>query len=577
MANELTINRWLEEAVTESSASEEQEDDTSEEQTIPVGSPHVSDTEQESDDVSDDDDENVPLSQLAVYESRNGTKWSKIPPVPTRTRAHNIMTRPSGPKGIARDVSTPIESFLLFFDSDILTILVESTNIYIDTIKHKYQRDRDAKPTDLVEMKAFVGLLLLIGVCRAGRRNLKDFWDNSQGLGIELVYTTMSKSRFRFLLRCVRFDDVRDRSARQSSDRLAAIRQIIEIMLRNCKQCYTPSECVTLDEQLVAFKGRCAFIVYMPNKPCKFGIKIIMAVDVKYPFVCNFEVYAGQHPEGPYRLSNQVPDIIHRVLEPLYDLGCNVTMDNWFTSVPVSKDLLQKRITVVGTLKKNKPEIPQKFKSSQNREILDSAFGFQPNCTLVSYVPKKNKVVLLLSTLHNDANIDPESGEAKKPEIITYYNHTKYGVDVFDKMCRQYDVTRNTRRWPLILFYNFLNMAGINGLVIYQLNNPQTKTIRRKYLQEVGYELVKPQISRRISQETIPRAIKLKARLLLGLPENPQAQNLPIRSGKGRCDFCSRRRDRTTRKTCAKCNRRVCPDHQITVCPNCDQVASELE
>lgn len=70
--------RWLEEAVTESSASEDQEDDTSEEQTTPVGSPHVSDTE--SDNVSDDDDENVPLSQLAVYEPRNGTKWSKIPP-----------------------------------------------------------------------------------------------------------------------------------------------------------------------------------------------------------------------------------------------------------------------------------------------------------------------------------------------------------------------------------------------------------------------------------------------------------------------------------------------------------------
>ncbi|KAL3266857.1 hypothetical protein HHI36_011009 [Cryptolaemus montrouzieri] len=160
----------------------------------------------------------------------------------------------------------------------------------------------------------------------------------------------------------------------------------------------------------------------------------------------------------------------------------------------------------------------------------------------------------------NDDKIDPVSGDAKKPKIITFYNNTKYGVDLFNKMCRQYD--------DGFLHY-FINMAGINSLVIYQLNNPQIRSIRRKCLEEVGFELVKLLITTRISQEHIPRAIKLKARLL-GLQEYPQAQNMLIRGRKGRCDFCSRARDRSTRKQCDKCNRRVCPDHQIIVCPNCD-------
>ncbi|KAL3268790.1 hypothetical protein HHI36_007887, partial [Cryptolaemus montrouzieri] len=59
-----------------------------------------------------------------------------------------------------------------------------------------------------------------------------------------------------------------------------------------------------------------------------------MTADVKYPSICNFEVYAGLQPEGPFRVSNQVPEITYRNLEPLYGLGCNVSMDNWFTSVP---------------------------------------------------------------------------------------------------------------------------------------------------------------------------------------------------------------------------------------------------
>ncbi|KAL3273457.1 hypothetical protein HHI36_014901 [Cryptolaemus montrouzieri] len=79
-------------------------------------------------------------------------------------------------------------------------------------------------------------------------------------------------------------------------------------------------------------------------------------------------------------------------------------------------------------------------------------------------------------------------------------------------------------------------MAGINGLVIYQLNNPQIRSIRRKYLQEVWFELVKLLTTTRISQEHIPRAIKLKARLLLGL-QYMRAQNMPIQGGKARCDF----------------------------------------
>ena len=297
-----------------------------------------------------------------------------------------------------------------------------------------------------------------------------------------------------------------------------------------------------------------------------------MVVDVKYPYVYNFETYVGMQPEGPFRQSNKVPDIIHRILNPLYGLGCNITMDNWFTSIPVCKELLSQKITTVGTLKKNKPEIPEMFKTTQGKLLCESTFGFQSDCTLVSYIPKKNKVVLLLSTLHNDDKIDPDSGEAKKPEIITFYNHTKCGVDIFDKMCRQYDVTRNTRRWPVTLFYNLLNMAGINGLVIHQMNNPEKKVVRRHYLQEVAFELARPLIEHRICQKNIPRGIKLKARLLLGLPENPPQLNMPIRTGVGRCLFCSRARDRSTRKRCNNCMKPICTEHQTLLCPECKEI-----
>ncbi|KAL3271671.1 hypothetical protein HHI36_022145 [Cryptolaemus montrouzieri] len=54
-------------------------------------------------------------------------------------------------------------------------------------------------------------------------------------------------------------------------------------------------------------------------------------------------------------------------------------------------------------------------------------------------------------------------------------------------------------------------------------------------------------------------------------------QNMPTRGGKEQCDIRSRARDRSTRKQCDKCDRRVCPDHQIIVCPNCDDNMEHLQ
>ncbi|XP_045448744.1 piggyBac transposable element-derived protein 4-like [Melitaea cinxia] len=452
---EENVLRWLKEELDQEDLIEsEQEEDLREEENI-VHSPHDTDTEQEdqADEYSEDaeqssvSDDSMPLAELATYKSRNETEWRKRPFPTTRVRSHNIIQRTLGPKGTASNASTSLQCFELFFDSDIFESLVKCTNIYIDTIKNKYKRERDAKPTTLTEMRAFVGLLIVIGVNRSGRQNLKDFWDNSIGTGFELVYLTMSINRFRFLLRSVRFDDIRDRPQRQEIDKLAAIRSFIEAIRCHCLEYYTPSENLTLDEQLVAFRGRCRFIMYLPNKPAKFGIKIFMVVDTKCPYVYNFEVYCGEQPEGPFHISNKVADLTNRLLEPLIRMGCNVTMDNWFTSYPVALQLLEKRITVVGTLKGNKPEIPPNFKTSRDREINSSLFGFQKNCTLVSYVPKRNKTVLLLSTMHHDAAIDLTTGDAKKPEIITFYNQTKCGVDIVDRMCRQYDVSRNSRQY----------------------------------------------------------------------------------------------------------------------------------
>lgn len=98
-------------------------------------------------------------------------------------------------------------------------------------------------------------------------------------------------------------------------------------------------------------------------------------------------------------------------------------------------------------------------------------FGFQKPSTLVSCNPRKDKNVLLVSSLHHDDNIGSATGDLKKTEIIILYKDTKGGVDVVDKIYATYNCARNTNHWPMVVFYS-IHVSEINAFVIFRGNNP---------------------------------------------------------------------------------------------------------
>jgi len=99
------------------------------------------------------------------------------------------------------------------------------------------------------------------------------------GTGIEYFRLSMGMNHFYLLLRAIRFDDITTRALRQSSDNLAPIRSFFEDFVRRCQDYYELNNYVTIDEILESFRGRCRFRQYIPNKPAKYGLKIIALVD----------------------------------------------------------------------------------------------------------------------------------------------------------------------------------------------------------------------------------------------------------------------------------------------------------
>lgn len=510
----------------------------------------------------------------AAYISKDSTKWEKEPVRQrTRTTQENIIREKSGVKREYQEVKTHQDCFDLFFNENIMITVCLFTNEkirYTNMLSsRKNQNDPTFEETTITELKALFGLLFLAGLSHAGRRNTNDLW-NKDGTGVEIFPMTMSRNRFVFLINNLRFDSLLSRNDRSARDRLAPIREIFEYFVQNCQNIYNSTENLTLDEELIAFRGRCGFRQYIPSKPAKYGIKMYALVDSKTFYTLNLEIYCGKQPENsPYEVSNKPFDVVKRLTSPVSGSSKNITMDNFFTSLEAARYLLDNdKLTLVGTLRANKTCIPQIFK--ERREEHTSLFGFQKDVTLVSYAPKPRKMVYLLSTLHHEADIDSDTEEQQKPEIITYYNKTKSGVDVVDKLSRTYDVSRNSKRWPLTIFFSLLNHAGINAMIVYILNNrTQTATnTRNHFIRELGLRLIDDHLKLRKSNVRLTK--ELREKLHRHLNEPATIQTPVVEQGKKvRCQICPRNKDKKTKNRCTKCSIAICMEHCNFICPQC--------
>ena len=109
----------------------------------------------------------------------------------------------------------------------------------------------------------------------------------------------MSRNRFTDILRYLRFDNRATREERRATDKLAAFRDFWTLFQAQLRKFYIPGTDLCVDEQLVAFRGRCPFRQYIPSKPAKYGIKIWWCCDAQTSYPLNGQVYLRKQPDQP--------------------------------------------------------------------------------------------------------------------------------------------------------------------------------------------------------------------------------------------------------------------------------------
>ncbi|XP_050310858.1 piggyBac transposable element-derived protein 4-like [Anthonomus grandis grandis] len=303
---------------------------------------------------NDDSEEDQPLINFTSWVGKDGTRWSKGAAIRGRAAAYNnIYTKP-GLKGFAlsNPPKSPESAWNLLINDKILKIVCKFTNIKIGLCQAKYKSFKRRRAARRKFQPTFIAKTSLF---KSGHEDLRSIWC-TDGTGRDIFRATMSLARFSFLLCCLRFDDLQTRKKRIKLDKLAPISEVFNTFVDNAREMYNPGDNVTLDEMLVPFRGRCGFGMYIPGKPAKYGLKVQILADSKTHYMLNAEVYTGaqigDRAPKEKRFSNP-SEVVLRLTKHRMGTNRNVTADNWYSSIEIINELLNNKLTYVGTQKKN--------------------------------------------------------------------------------------------------------------------------------------------------------------------------------------------------------------------------------
>lgn len=503
---------------------------------------------------------------------KNGYVWhSKVPERRSDRLRGERIHEDVGPKGAASNLQSITEFWSVLFTDEIINIILEHTNNHIEAVCLKIiSNGEDLQSyhhhTGAIELRALIGLLYYCGMWKQSNVDSKELW--SVDNGISFYRCIMSKARFMFLCTCLRFGD---RTKRNPNDKFSPIRDIWDIFIRNCKDNYEPSNFCTVDEQLLGFRGRCSFRMYIKSKPDKYGLKIITLNDAETSYLIHGIPYLGK-----VTLEDKTESVseyfFREVTSSIHNTNRTVTADNWFISIPLLERMKNEpfNLPVTGTIRKNKREIPAEMKVSDPNPPHTKFVFSDSGITLLSHTPKKNKIVLVASTYSRSTNI--ENG---KPEIIHHYNATKGGTDCFDMLCHAFTASRRTNRWPMRIFFGMLDQAAVNARILVQCQRERAGLNKRitaqDCLRELSLTLVRPELDERLLLPTLRNDLKLG---ILGILKKDPPPGLVANERRKlvkqqRCGVCKKGKDKKTTSLCPSCLRPMCDQHRAYICVDC--------
>ena len=446
---------------------------------------------------------------------------------------------PTGPAHRLGADASEVDFFMLLFTSAIIQHIVDETNRYAEQSQAARQlQDVAWSPTTTVEMKAFIGINILMGFHELPE--IDSYWSSDEMLGVPAVAKVMTKSRFKKLCQYLHCNDntIAVRRGEAGHDPLHKIRPVIEAVSETFARRYRPDRDLAIDEAMVGFKGRCFMKQYLPAKPVKWGFKVWTVAESKSGYVCAFDVYTGRRA-APTR-NGLGYDVVMQLTERYQHQWRHLYFDNFFSSIKLLRDLQERQTYACATVRANRVGLPlaiRKPARMQRGESVKLQSG-----SLVAVVWRDKRDVRVIST-----NCDPVDGVVQRrdgavavpvacPLSIVRYNQCMGGVDLADQQRSYYGVGRESKKFWKYILWHLVNTAIINSYIIYTqslthpLTHSQHNMTHLRYRLKIVRQLVGGFTSRRRAGRKVVDAPVIEAGNLAGHDLVKSAKKLVCRN-----------------------------------------------
>lgn len=378
------------------------------------------------------------------------------------------------------ELDTPYQFFRFFWTQELMEQIVEQTILYSVQV-------RPEKPLDIDtgELDKFLSVMLWMSLVRVSSSRL--YWSDT--MGFPQIINALPMRRFEEIKRFIHFNDntTAVEKDQPEHDRLHKVRPLLE-KLRSRMLLIPKEENLSIDEQMVAYKGKSLLKQYNKNKPHKWGYKIFVLSGVS-GLVYDFEVYTGQPNEEMDESLNEVDcgksgNVVVRLLRTVpRNCRYKVYFDNWFTSTTLQVYLLGQGIFAVGTVRPNRvrdtglseeKQLKQSGRGSYE-EVVASIDSDEPNLSMVRWFD--NRCVNLMSTY---AGSEP-AGTVRRwvkstrsyqtvpcPKVVSEYNRHMGGVDLLDSLNGLYRNRLRSKKWYFRLFTHFVDMTVVAAWLLYR-------------------------------------------------------------------------------------------------------------
>ena len=278
---------------------------------------------------------------------------------------------PNLPENFNLQTALSVEYFRLFFPDSLFDDITEYTKRYAKwKIREKQWQnplyvDKVWKADDLdsARMRAYFGVNIMMGISALPQYTL--YWSNDEFIGNTGIKETMPLKVFEKLTEYLHVADRESEPPRGSDefDRLFKIRPVLNVIAKNFAQYYKPSRDQAIDEGMIAFTGHLSYVQYMPAKPIKHGIKLWLRCDSNSAYLHQFDVYLGKSGNRTVSTNGLYFDVVDKLTESLHGGNHHVYFDNLYTSVPLLKYLLTKKVYACGTVRMNRHHLPHEIKA----------------------------------------------------------------------------------------------------------------------------------------------------------------------------------------------------------------------